>query len=129
MSTSDYSMLTVHWPTLRPRKPRYSPPFRFEAMWLREPRCAVVVEEAWMEGLYKPEGSQITNCLDSCQSRLSAWNKIEFGHVQRQIERYEKPWNRTHNTILSESMKYARLLIVGLMQKTRCGTKDPGTCG
>ena len=59
-------------------------------MWLRDPRCAVVVEEAWMEGLYKPEGSQITNCLDSCQSRLSAWNKIEFGHVQRQIERYEK---------------------------------------
>ena len=90
MSTSDYSMLAVHWPTLRPCKPRYSPPFRFEAMWLCDPRCAVVVEEAWMEGLYKPEGSQITNCLDSCQSRLSAWNKIEFGHVQRQIERYEK---------------------------------------
>ena len=58
-------------------------------MWLRDPRCAKVVEDAWLEGLYKPDRAQITNCLDSCRARLSAWNKLEFGHVKRQIERSE----------------------------------------
>ena len=82
-------MIAVHLPTLKPRHKRHQPPFRFEAMWLRELRCAEVVEDAWMEGLYKPDGVQITNCLDSCRARLSAWNKLEFGHVKWQIERLE----------------------------------------
>nr|POF16853.1 hypothetical protein CFP56_17421 [Quercus suber] len=90
MSTSDHSMIAVHLPTLKSRHKRHQPPFRFEAMWLRDSRCAEVVEEAWMEGLYKPDGAQITNCLDSCRAHLSAWNKLEFGHVKRQIERLEK---------------------------------------
>lgn len=84
-------MIAIHLPTLKPRHKRHQPPFRFEAMWLRELRCAEVVEDAWMEGLYKPDGVQITNCLDSCRARLSAWNKLEFGHVKRQIERLENP--------------------------------------
>ena len=58
-------------------------------MWLKDPHCIEVVEEAWMEGLYRPEGAQISNCLASCRTRLFAWNKTEFGHVRRQIERLE----------------------------------------
>ena len=54
------------------------------------PRCAEIVEDAWMKRLYQPNGAQISNFLDSCQTRLSAWNKIEFGHVGSQISRLEK---------------------------------------
>lgn len=59
-------------------------------MWLRDPRRAKVVQEAWMERLYKTEGMPITNCLDSCRAHLTSWNKLEFGHVGHQITWLEK---------------------------------------
>ena len=89
MSTSDHSMLAVCLPTLKPCQKHCHPPFRFEAMWLKDPRCAKVVKEAWMEGLYRSDGAKISNCLDSCKTNLSAWNKSKFGHVRSHIERLE----------------------------------------
>ncbi|KAK9991336.1 hypothetical protein SO802_026321 [Lithocarpus litseifolius] len=90
MSTSNHSMLVVTLPSARHHRPRLKRPFLFEAMWLRDPRCDEVVQEAWMEGLYKPVGSPITNCFNNCKERLETWNKTEFGHVERQITRLEK---------------------------------------
>ena len=50
-------MLAVHLPTVRPCHSPHRRPFRFKAMWLRDPKCAEVVQEAWLEGLCKPNGS------------------------------------------------------------------------
>jgi len=90
MSTSDHSLLSIHFrlPTARPCPP--SRLFHFEAMCLRDPRCSEVVQEAWQDGLFKLDGAQITNYLDSCCDRLTTWNKLEFGHVGRQNSRLEK---------------------------------------
>ena len=68
------------------QRPRSQPLFHFEAMWLQDPRCEEVVQEAWSEGLYKTEGVFIINCRASCRDHLSAWNKNEYGHVGKQIE-------------------------------------------
>ena len=54
-------------------------------MWLQDPRCADIVQEAWHEGHFKPDGSSITNCYASCRDRLTTWNKLEFGHVGNKI--------------------------------------------
>nr|POF15934.1 hypothetical protein CFP56_42759 [Quercus suber] len=89
-TASDHSMLVVILSSIRCRRPKFHAPFHFEAMWLRDPHCAEVIQDAWMEGLYKTEGTQITNCLDSCRDRLTSWNKLEFGHVGRQIARLEQ---------------------------------------
>ena len=43
MSTSDHSMLVVYLPTIKPHHSPHRCPFRFEAMWLRDPRCAEMV--------------------------------------------------------------------------------------
>ena len=59
-------------------------------MWLRDPRCAEGVEDSWCEGLYKPDGHTMTNCLESCRERLLAWNKSEFGHVGQRIDSLQK---------------------------------------
>nr|POE54766.1 hypothetical protein CFP56_46064 [Quercus suber] len=113
---SDHSMLIVNLPSIRRRQPKPQHPFRFEAMWLRDPHCAEVVQEAWMEGLYKTEGTPITNCLNSCQACLTSWNKLEFGHVSRQIARLElevaKRLITTHKNTLTEFRRFVKLLIV-----------------
>lgn len=59
--------------------------FRFEAMWLTDPRCDEVVIDSWNEGLYKSGGSQFTNCMVNCKEKLSVWNKEKFSHVGRKI--------------------------------------------
>ena len=55
--------------------------FRFEAMWLRDPHCPEVVNEAWERGLSFSSGFPIQNCLQACRESLQHWNKVEFGHV------------------------------------------------
>ena len=59
-------------------------------MWLRDPHCAKVVEDFWCEGLYKPDGHTMTNCLESYRDRLLAWNKSKFGHVGQRIDSLQK---------------------------------------
>ncbi|KAK9990470.1 hypothetical protein SO802_025455 [Lithocarpus litseifolius] len=90
MSTSDHAMLAIHLPTQRPRRLHNRPPFHFEAMWLCDPRYAEVVQDAWLEGLHKPNRAKIINFLDNCKNRLQTWNKVEFGHVGKQIAQLEK---------------------------------------
>ena len=60
------------------------------AMWLQDPSCDEVVQEAWHDGLFKLGGCQFENCLESCRNRLVSWNKLEFGHVRRKIAELQK---------------------------------------
>ena len=91
MSTSDHSLLTLRLPKEEEdKKRRGQRMFRFEAMWLRDPQCDEVVQEAWYEGLCKPSGSPFTNCINNCRTRLQVWNKTEFGHIGRKIASLEK---------------------------------------
>ena len=83
-------MLTIQIQPSRPKQPRSRPLFRFEAMWLQDPRCTDIVQEAWHEGLFKPGGAPITNCHASCRDRLTAWNKREFGHVRNMIAKLNR---------------------------------------
>ncbi|KAK7834618.1 auxin-responsive protein saur32 [Quercus suber] len=87
MPSSDHSMLAIRLNQPRARQPRPKPLFRFEVMWLQDPRCAEIVQDAWHKGLYKPDGVAIINCYSSCRDRLSVWNKTEFDHVGKQIGR------------------------------------------
>ena len=50
-------------------------------MWLKDPRCEAIVEEAWDEGLYGGLGDVLNRCLESCRARLEVWNGVEFGNV------------------------------------------------
>ena len=88
-ATSDHSPLALHF-VQRIRERRRKHLFRFELMWLKDPKCEEVVFEAWEEGLSVSIGFPLTLCLERCKLRLEAWNKGEFGHVGRKIAELQK---------------------------------------
>ena len=59
-------------------------------MWLKDPRCEAIVEEAWDEGLYGGSGDVLYRCLESCRSRLEVWNGKEFGNVGKTVAELQK---------------------------------------
>ena len=83
------SSLAFKFLTINPGAQHHKP-FRFEAMWLKDPRCDEVVTDLWQEGLNKPGEYQFNNCIDRCSERLKVWNKVEFGHVGRKIVGLQK---------------------------------------
>nr|POE71171.1 hypothetical protein CFP56_34542 [Quercus suber] len=68
-SAFDHSPLILQL-CAKPRKKRIGRVFRFESMWLKDPRCKSIVEEAWDEGLYGGSGDVLNRCLESCRARL-----------------------------------------------------------
>lgn len=88
-SASDHSPLSLHLVGKR-RKQKMSLVFRFESMWLKEPRCEEIVHEAWEEGKAINLDCPLTLCLDRCRARLEDWNKVEFGHVGKTIVDLQK---------------------------------------
>nr|POE65820.1 hypothetical protein CFP56_13905 [Quercus suber] len=82
--------VTLRWKHGERQRNRSGKPFRFEAMWLRDPRCAEVVTDAWEFGLGVPTGHPLQNCIASCNAYLTQWNKKEFGHVVATLIDYQR---------------------------------------
>ena len=59
--------------------------FRFESMWLKDPKYEEIVKNAWAEGNMSNASFSISRCLEFCQKRLEVWNKKEFDHVGLKI--------------------------------------------
>lgn len=87
MSSSNHSMLAIRLQHPRPYQPCSRPLFRFKIIWLQDPKCAKIVQEAWHEFLYKPDGVSIINCHARCRDQLTVWNKLEFGYIGNKIAR------------------------------------------
>ena len=88
-SASNHSPLILQL-SVKPRKKKMGRVFRFKSMWLKDPRCEAIVEEAWDEGLYGGSGDVLNRCLESCRARLEVWNGTEFGNVGKIVLTYRK---------------------------------------
>lgn len=97
MSTSDHSMLSLLLKDDHHGRRKDKKLFRFKEMWLSDPHCSEVVQESWQEGLSKPDGLPIINCLETCRARLQTWNKTEYGHVGRKIQYLHKKLQMLEN--------------------------------
>lgn len=58
----------------------FSPrPFRFEAMWARDPRCSEVINEAWKVNVSGPDCYKVCIKLSNTSVALRKWNKKYLG--------------------------------------------------
>jgi hypothetical protein len=65
-------------------------PFRFEAMWTRDPRCNCVISEAWKKEFNGNECFQLCKKQFHTTSALRKWNREVFGHCQSRISGISK---------------------------------------
>lgn len=85
-STSDHSPLILQM-VAKKKRAKSKRCFRFESMWLKDSKCGEIVTEAWNEGLVDVSSHPLVSCLNSCKTILQAWNRDEFGHVEKEIAR------------------------------------------
>ena len=55
-------------------------PFRFEAMWTRDPRCAGVIKEAWKLQVFGSPSFVLRRKQGNTAFSLKKWNREVFGH-------------------------------------------------
>ena len=79
---SDHCPLIIDTNPADVRCPR---PFRFEAMWANDPRCLVVINEAWKRNFVGNDGLKLYKKQFYATMDLRRWNKEVFGHVQSRI--------------------------------------------
>ena len=89
------SSVSDHCPLLltffkKSKRGRHKKGFKFEAMWVQDPRCESIVSSAWSEGLDDISPYPILKCLNSRKSKLEAWSRSEFGHVGKKVARLQK---------------------------------------
>lgn len=84
-SVSDHCLISVRQNGDSIRQKREKKIFRFESMWIRDPRCEEIVREAWEEGLQVGDSFELNKCLEACRAALTDWNNNEFGHVGKQL--------------------------------------------
>ena len=88
-STSDHSPLSLHI-FLKQKKRFQQKIFRFESMWLKDPKCEDIVKNAWEEGGMAVRSFLILKCMELCWSWLEVWNKREFRHVGMKINELQR---------------------------------------
>lgn len=60
-------------------------PFRFEVAWIRDPRCFVVIENAWNEDVIGSNFTRLCKKQEATRQALRKWNKEVFGLYQVRI--------------------------------------------
>jgi len=85
--SSDHVPIHIVFSGLDP--PRRKKLFRFEEMWLSNPRCSKIVQAVWDRSVSKSEEG-ILHRVEKCSKDLSWWNKNVFGNVRRELEKLGK---------------------------------------
>lgn len=90
-------------------------------MWLKDPRCEEVVQEACYKGLTENSNYVLGKCLDRCRTRMEAQNKAEFGHVGRTVTELQKhlEWLELQpsSPVIIQDMKNTRIEVSCWLEK------------
>ncbi|GAV68060.1 hypothetical protein CFOL_v3_11563 [Cephalotus follicularis] len=59
---------------------------RFEAMWVRDKKCAEIIKGAWCDDDTRDGTCKVFNRIRNCRERFSTWNKDIVGCLSRRIK-------------------------------------------
>ena len=60
--------------------------FRFESMWVADPGCKVVINEAWAESVVGNPMFTATTKMKKCKMKLKKWSRESFGGIKNRIK-------------------------------------------
>jgi hypothetical protein len=80
---SDHAPLLIDTNPTEESAPR---PFRFEAMWSKDPRCGDVIKQAWNSEVYGSHAFILCRKQFHTATTLKKWNRDVFGHCQTKIK-------------------------------------------
>ncbi|KAL0345438.1 UNVERIFIED_CONTAM: hypothetical protein Sradi_4375100 [Sesamum radiatum] len=87
---SDHCPLLIRFlpnPYVKPEQQKRR--FRFEAMWLRSPRCEEVIRSGWGEVQARDPNHTVWEKVRNCRVALLQWEKVDFGNMKRRIKQTE----------------------------------------
>ena len=87
VTTSDHKPLLINPDGMDCKQQR---PFRFEQMWMSEPRSGVTIEAVWQQIGDDPRGEKVIKNVDKCGKSLTKWSKNCFLNVKRELEHKRK---------------------------------------
>ena len=77
-------------------------PFRFEAIWAKDPRCYNVIDEAWKNEFYGSDSFILCRKQFSTTTALKKWNKETFRLCQTRIKELSTKLEQVQASSVSE---------------------------
>lgn len=84
---SDHSPIVCHLTTSGQdlEEDKGSRPFRFDAIWLDDEHCSVVVENGWNNPGSVGVDASVMGKLARCADDLHSWDRRHFGNVSKEL--------------------------------------------
>ena len=101
-----------------------SRPFRFEAVWLKDEGCEVVIKKAWSGRNMGEPVDRLIWKVDACRSSLQTWSRTSFGNIRRLLTQKKKQLAQAEATSMAgdhhDQIRVLRSEVYELMVKEEC---------
>ena len=97
---SDHTPLIID---TNPSEEFFPRPFRFEAIWTRDPRCSGVINEAWNREVQGAPCYKLYRKQSNTTKALKKWNREVFGNCQTKISELSSLIEKVQSKEMNES--------------------------
>jgi hypothetical protein len=97
--SSDHKPLLIRLWGAGENQVRFHRSFKFEAKWLLDEECLLIINQAWTEGFHGPTHMQTAmGKVDHCQKTLATWSGRKFGATEKKIKEKTKQLEELQRT-------------------------------
>ncbi|XP_012567304.1 uncharacterized protein [Cicer arietinum] len=101
-ASNNYPICLYHEPAHNVMTPRRHRHFKFENVWLIEPKVEELIQTSWLVG----RDISILSKLNNCDVNIMHWNKTNGDKRRKEIEKCKQKLARTRTLASSENLNY-----------------------